>query len=91
MSESILTPQIGVSLLSESEFITNTKIYLMRQGAKSAEVYDGRLIDLRWGLLGETNSRVLFAEIPHALINEDPERDTEIGIITVTVQVVVKW
>ncbi len=86
LSESILTPQIGVSLLPESKFTTNAKIYSMRQGVKSAKVYDGRLIDLSWGVIGGTHKRILFAEIPHALISEDPQRDTEMGIVTVTIQ-----
>jgi hypothetical protein len=86
LSESILTPQIGLSLVSESEFITNAKIYSMRQGVKSAKVYDARLRNLRWGGISGTHARVLFAEIPLPLISQDPQRDTEIGIITITVE-----
>lgn len=85
-SESILTPQIGVSAISESKFITDAKIYSMRQGAKSEKVYDGQLFDLRWGSLGRSNIRLLRSEIPRSLIREDPQRDTEMGIITVTVE-----
>ena len=86
LSASILTPQIGVSVLPESKFETNAEIYSMRGGQRSAKVYDGRLIDLRWGTIRGPNARVLFAEIPHALIEADPNRDTEMGIITVTVE-----
>ena len=82
---SILTPQIGVSTLSASKFTTHVEIYSMREGAKSKKVYDGRLIDLHWGALGG-NRRVLFAEIPHRLIEEDEQRDTKMGVIVVTVQ-----
>ena len=82
---SILTPQIGVSTLSESKFTTHVEIYSMRNGAKSKKVYDGRLIDLRWGALGG-NRRVLFAYISHRLIEEDEQRDTEMGVIVVTLQ-----
>ena len=85
LTGSILTPQIGVSILSESKFTTNVEIYSMRGGAKSKKVYDGRLIDLRWGALGG-NRRVLFAEIPHRLIEEDAQRDTAMGEILVTIQ-----
>ncbi len=82
---SILTPEIGVSTLSPSKFTTHVEIYSMRDGAKSKKVYDGRLIRLEWGAVGG-NRRVLFAEIPHGLIEEDEQRDTEIGVIIVTVQ-----
>jgi len=85
-SKSILTPQIGVSVLSESKFKTNAKIYSMRNGVKHTKVYDGRLIDLRWSSLPEANIRLFRAEIPHGLISEDPQRDTEMGIITVTLE-----
>lgn len=82
---SILTPGIGVSTLSASKFTTHVEIYSMRNSAKSKKVYDGRLIDLGWGAVGG-NRRVLFAEIPHRLIEEDEQRDTEMGVIIVTVQ-----
>ena len=85
-SESILTPQIGVSIVSESKFITNAKIYSMREGVKGEKVYDGELFVLRWGTLAGTNVRLLRSEIPHSLIREDSQRDTELGIITVTVK-----
>ncbi|MBI1927007.1 hypothetical protein HYR99_22540 [Candidatus Poribacteria bacterium] len=84
--QSILTPQIGVSVLSESKFKTNAKVYSMRNGIKHTKVYDGRLIDLRWSSLPEANIRLFRAEIPHGLITEDPQRDTEMGIITVTLE-----
>ena len=57
----------------------------MRNGTKNKKVYDGRFIDLRWGALGG-NRRVLFAEIPHRLIEEDEQRDTRMGVIIVTLQ-----
>ena len=82
---SILTPGIGVSTLSSSKFTTKVEIYSMRDGAKSKKVYDGRLIRLEWGAVGG-NRRVLFAEIPHRLIEEDEQRDTEMGVIIVTLQ-----
>ena len=82
---SILTPGIGVSTLSSSKFTTNVQVYSMRDGAISKKVYDGRLIDLRWGAVGG-NRRVLFAEIPHQLIEEDEQRDTEMGVIVLTLQ-----
>ena len=82
---SILTPGIGVSTLSSSKFTTHVEIYSMRGDARSKKVYDGRLIDLEWGALGG-NRRVLFAYIPHRLIEEDDRRDTEMGVIIVTVE-----
>ena len=85
-SESILTPQVGVNAVSESKFITDATIYSMRQGAKSEKVYDGQLFDLRWGSLGGSNIRLLRSEIPRSLIQEDPQRDTEMGILTITVE-----
>lgn len=85
-SESILTPGVGVNAISESKFITDATIYSMRQGAKSEKVYDGQLFDLRWGSLGRSNIRLLRSEIPRSLILEDPQRDTEMGIITITVE-----
>ena len=83
---SILTPQVGVSTLPISKFTTqHAEIYSMRNGAKSKKVYDDRLIRLEWGAL-RGNYRVLFAYIPHRLIEEDEQRDTEMGVIIVTLQ-----
>lgn len=58
----------------------------MRNGEKNMKVYDGRLLDVRWGQ--ETNSldRLLKAEIPRSLIDEDPNRDTTTGVITVEIK-----
>ena len=82
---SILTPGTGPRSLSESKFTTRIEIYSMRNGERSKKVYDGRPIDLRWGALGG-NRRVLFAEIPHRLIEGDEQRDTRMGEIIVTLQ-----
>ena len=82
---SILTPGIGVSTLSPSKFTHRVEIYSMRDGTRSKKVYEGRLIRLEWGAVGG-NRRVLFAEIPHMLIEEDEQRDTELGLIIVTLQ-----
>ena len=82
---SILTPGTGPRSLSESKFTHHVEIYSMRNGARSKKVYDARLIDLRWGAVGG-NRRVLFAEIPHRLIDEDEQRDTRMGVIIVTLQ-----
>ncbi len=83
---SILTPQIGVSAISESEFTTNVKIYSMRGGAEGIKVYEGRLFDLRWSRDPGSPYRLLRGEVPHSMINNDEERDTNKGIMTVTVQ-----
>ena len=82
---SILTPGTGPRSLSESKFTARVEIYSIRNGARSKKVYDGRPIDLRWGALGG-NRRVLFAEIPHRLIEGDDQRDTKTGVIIVTLQ-----
>ena len=83
---SILTPQIGVSAISESEFITNVKIYSMRQGIQGIKVYDGRLFDLRWSRDPGSPYRLLRGEVPHSMIAKDEERDTHFGILTITVR-----
>ena len=80
---SILTPGTGPRSLSESKITAHVEIYSMRNGARSKKVYDERPIDLRWGALGG-NRRVLFAEIPHRLIEEDEQRDTRMGVIIFT-------
>ena len=82
---SILTPGTGPRSLSESKFTHHVEIYSMRNGTRNKKVYDGRLIDFRWGAVGG-NRRVLFAEIPHRLIEEDEQRDTRMGVIIVTLQ-----
>ena len=83
---SILTPQIGVSAISESEFTTNVKIYSIRGGAEGIKVYEGRLFDLRWSRDPDSPYRLLRGEVPHSMITNDEERDTNKGILTVTVQ-----
>ncbi len=85
-NQSILSPSVGVSTISDADFTTNAKVYSMRNGEKNMKVYDGRLLDVRWGQ--ETNSldRLLKAEIPRSLIDEDPNRDTTTGVITVEIK-----
>ena len=83
---SILTPQIGVSAISESEFTTNVKIYSIRGGVQGIKVYEGRLFDLRWSRDPHSPYRLLRGEVPHSMISKDEERDTNKGIMTVTVQ-----
>ena len=83
---SILTPQIGVSAISESEFTTNAKIYSIRGGMQGIKVYDGRLFDLRWSRDPGSPYRLLRGEVPHKLIKRDEERDSKMGILTITVR-----
>ena len=45
-----------------------------------------RLIDLRWSQELHRLDRLLTAEIPRAFIEEDPERDTHLGVIVVEIQ-----
>ena len=85
-NQSILSPSVGVSTVSEADFTTNAKVYSMRNGEQHKKVYDGRLIDLRWSQELNRLDRLMTAEIPRALIEEDPERDTHLGVIIVEVQ-----
>lgn len=85
-NQSILSPNVGVSTVSEADFTTNVKIYSMRNGEQHKKVYDGRLLDLRWSQELNRLDRLMTAEIPRAFIEEDPDRDTYLGIITVEVE-----
>lgn len=85
-NQSILSPSVGVSTISEADFTTNAKVYSMRNGQKHRKVYDGRLIDLRWSRELNRLDRLMTAEIPRALIAEDPERDTPLGSITIEIK-----
>lgn len=85
-NQSILSPNVGLSTISEADFTTNAKIYSIRNGEKHRKVYDGRLIGLRWSQELNRLDRLLTAEIPRILIDEDPERDTYLGTIVVEIQ-----
>ena len=85
-NQSILSPNVGVSTVSEADFTTNAKVYSMRDGKPHKKVYDGRLIDLRWSQQLNRLDRLMTAEIPRGFIEEDPERDTYLGVIIVEVQ-----
>ena len=85
-NQSILSPSVGVSTISEADFTTKAKVYSIRNGEKHKKVYDGRLIDLRWSQELNRLDRLMTAEIPRAFIEEDPERDTVFGVITIEVQ-----
>ncbi len=85
-NQSILSPSVGVSTISEADFTTNAKVYSMRNGEKHKKVYEGRLIDLRWSQELNRLDRLMTAEIPRAFIEEDPERDSPFGIIMVEVK-----
>ena len=85
-NQSILSPSVGVSTVSEADFTTNAKVYSMRNGKQHKKVYDGRLLDLRWSQELNRLDRLMTAEIPRAFIEEDPERDTPLGVIIVEIQ-----
>lgn len=85
-NQSILSPSVGVSTISEADFTTSAQVYSMRNGVRHKKVYDGRLIDLRWSQELNRLDRLMTAEIPRYLIDDDPERDTPLGIITVEIQ-----
>ena len=85
-NQSILSPSVGTSTISELDFTTSAQVYSIRDGEKHRKVYDGRLLDVRWSQELHRLDRLLTAEIPRALIEDDPERDTQLGIITVEIQ-----
>ncbi len=85
-NQSILSPNVGVSTISEAEFITNAKVYSLRNGKQHQKVYDGRLYDVRWSQEPNSLDRLLSAEIPRRHIDDDPERDTNLGIIIIEVK-----
>ena len=85
-NQSILSPSVGTSTISEVDFTTSAQVYSIRDGEKHRKVYDGRLLDVRWSRELYRLDRLLTAEIPRALIEDDPERDTRLGIITVEIQ-----
>lgn len=85
-NQSILSPSVGTSTISEADFTTNAQVYSIRKGEKHRKVYEGRLIDVRWSRELHRLDRLLTAEIPRALIEEDPERDTHLGVIVVEIE-----
>ena len=87
-NQSILSPSVGVSTISEADFITNAKVYSIRNGKQHRKVYDGRLIDVRWSQEPNSLDRLLSAEIPrrNRLIEDDPERDTDLGVIMIEIK-----
>ena len=85
-NQSILSPNVGVSTVSEADFTTNAKVYSMRNGKQHKKVYDGRLLDLRWSQELNRLDRLMTAEIPRGFIDDDPERDTHLGVIIVEIQ-----
>lgn len=85
-NQSILSPNVGVSTISEADFTTYAQVYSIRDGVKHRKVYEGRLIDLRWSRELHRLDRLMTAEIPRAFIEEDPERDTPLGIIVVEIR-----
>ncbi len=85
-NQSILSPNVGVSTISEAEFITNAKVYSLRNGKQHQKVYDDRLYDVRWSQEPNSLDRLLSAEIPRRYIDDDPERDTNLGIIIIEVK-----
>ena len=62
-NQSILSPNVGISTISEADFTTNAKVYSIRNGEKHRKVYDGRLIGLRWSQELHRLDRLLTAEI----------------------------
>jgi len=82
--ESILNPQVGAGVVPEGDFETNVKIYSLLNGVENKKVYDGRLADLHWNRMIANTPRILIGKVPIILIEDDPQRDTELGNIEVT-------
>ena len=83
---SILSPEVGLSAIHPSEIITEAEIHSLQNGEKHKQVFSGQLYNLRWSRIIGTDTRILAGEIPHVMIDEDRERDTQRGILTVTVR-----
>ena len=82
--QSFLTPQSGMSIVAAEDFKTNVKIYSMKSGDKNKKVYDGRLAGLHWNRAFSDMPRLLLGDIPLTLIQKDAERDTDLGVIELT-------
>lgn len=85
-NQSILSPNVGVSTISEADFTTHATVYSMREEKAHKKVYDGRLYDVRWYQEPNSIDRLLTAEIPRRLIEDDPERDTYLGMVVVEIK-----
>ncbi len=83
-NQSILRPEGSVSVIPEEDFKTHVIVYSMKHGEKSQKVYDGRLRGLRWNRIIAETPRVLLGDIPVVLIQKDLDRDTNLGIIELT-------
>ena len=83
---SILSPEVGLSALHPSEIIVEAEVYSIKDEEKHLKVFEGSLYNLRWSRILGTDTRILIGEIPRSIIQEDPERDSQRGIISVTVK-----
>lgn len=76
----------GGGVLSEDELDTEVLLYSMKEGQESKKIYHGRLRDLHWNQVYVDNPRILIGEIPADLLETDPERDSPLGIIELTLK-----
>ncbi len=83
---SILSPEVGLSALHPSEISTQAEVYSSKDGEKHQKVFEGPLYNLRWSRILGTDTRILIGEIPHVIIQEDRERDSQRGFVTVTIK-----
>ena len=58
--------------------------HLMVYSDENQNVYDGRLAHLRWNASIPDTPRMLLGYIPIELIKEDAERETNMGVIELT-------
>ncbi len=78
-------------VVPEEDFDTHLKVYSdghlgTEWGGEAGfhNVYDGRLADLHWNATISDTQRMLLGYIPTRLIKEDAERETNTGIIELT-------
>ena len=76
----------GGGVLSPSKLDTEVALYSTKEGQEHKRVYHGRLRDLRWNPIVVDNPRLLIGDIPTPLIESDPERDSPLGVIEVTLK-----
>lgn len=67
-------------VVPEADFDTHLTVY----SDENHNVYDGRLVYLRWNATIPDTPRILLGYIPTRLIKEDADRETNMGIIELT-------
>jgi hypothetical protein len=84
--ESGILGPTGERPLSPSEFDTKVELWSLRNGQRHVRVYAGRLGGLRWSVSGAYGYRSLVGLVPRYAIQDDPETDSLIGEMDVTLK-----